>query len=93
MMSRVAAVKEAFASAVVPGVTKCVVMERSWFSDRACFAALLHDSGAMDELEEAMHKKMFEWGLQSGGWPTVDGFVYLEVDIDVAQVRRKAFIL
>jgi len=33
-------------------------MERSWVSDRECFAALLHEEGAMDPLEEAMHKKM-----------------------------------
>ena len=37
---------------VVPGVTKAVVMERSWISDRECFAALLHEEESMDPLEE-----------------------------------------
>ena len=36
---------------------------------------------------QAMHKKMFDWGMESGEWPSVDGFVYLDVDIAIAQTR------
>lgn len=87
MFSRMAAVREALKTQVVSGKTRAIVMERSWLSDRECFASLLHDSGAMDPLEEAMHKKMFEWGMASEEWPEVDGFVYLDVAIDIAQSR------
>jgi deoxyadenosine/deoxycytidine kinase len=38
-------------------------------------------------LFQAMHKQMFEWGMQSNEWPDVDGFVYLDVAIQIAQSR------
>ena len=73
IFSRLRAVREALQSEVVPGKTRAVIMERSWTSDRECFAALLHDSGAMDPLEEAMHRRIFDWEHQAGGWPVIDG--------------------
>lgn len=86
IFSRLAALREA-QKQIVPGVTRAIVMERSWLSDRSCFASLLRDSEAMDPLEDAMHKKMFEWGMESKEWPEVDGFVYLDVAISIAQSR------
>jgi len=40
---------------------------------RECFAALLREECAMNGLEEAMHAKMFGWGMASGEWPIIDG--------------------
>jgi hypothetical protein len=51
IFSRLAALREA-QKQIVPGVTRAIVMERSWLSDRQCFASLLRDSGAIDPLEE-----------------------------------------
>lgn len=88
LFSRLQAVRTALAK--VTPATRAVVMERSWLSDRLCFASLLHDDASMDGLEEAMHRKIFEWGLQNDSWPRIDGFVYLDVDLHVAQVRPQA---
>ena len=34
-----------------------------------------------------MHRRVFDWELEDGGWPEIDGFIYLDVDIGVAQGR------
>jgi deoxyadenosine/deoxycytidine kinase len=73
IFSRLRAVRQALKQAVKPGVTRAVVMERSWTSDRACFASLLHDSGAMNPIEEAMHRRIYEWEADEGSWPIIDG--------------------
>jgi len=31
--------------------------------------------------------KRYDWGVASGEWPAVDGFIYLDVDIGIAQGR------
>ncbi len=54
--SRLAAVKEALKS-VVPGVTRAVVMERSWHSDREVFVSMLRESKAISPLEEVVQKE------------------------------------
>jgi len=83
MMSHVEALRR-----VLPRITKetkAVVMERSWLSARHCFVAKLKESGHIDELEDSLHEDLFNWGLET--WPKLDGIVFLDLPVEVAQGR------
>jgi len=83
MMSRVRALQLSLA-AVTPE-TRAIVMERSWLSSRRCFAENSQELGHLDTLESSLHEDIYNWGL--GAWPNIDGVVFLDVSVDVAQAR------
>lgn len=53
------------------------IMERSWFSDRYCFARMLYDSKKINDLEWAVYEQMWDWYMRNTPLPT--GFIYLRV--------------
>lgn len=65
---------------------KVVLMERSVFSDRHCFAKNGRDTGFIDEIEWEIYNKWFDWLT---GMVGVDNcsFIYLRVDPDTAYNR------
>lgn len=83
MMSHVEALRRAKAH-MTPEI-RAVVMERSWLSARHCFVANLRESGHIDELEDSLHKDLFNWGLET--WPKLDGVVFIDLPVHVAQGR------
>merc|ERR1712113_682644 len=82
-MSRVKALRQALPS--VTPQTRAIVMERSWYSSRVCFAANSKDMGHLDDLQDSLHEDLFKWGLES--WPTLDGVVFIDLPVGVAQSR------
>jgi len=83
MMSRVAALRQALAR-VTPDI-RAVVMERSWLSSYFCFAANSRELGHLDDLEASLHEDLFKWGTQT--WPQLDGVVFIDLPVSVAQGR------
>jgi deoxyadenosine/deoxycytidine kinase len=83
MMSRVKALKQALPS--VTPQTRAIVMERSWLSSRHSFAANSKDLGHLDDLQDSLHEDLFNWGLES--WPSLDGVVFIDLPVAVAQSR------
>ena len=81
MFSRIEALRRVEATAT--DATRAIVIERSWLSDRHCFAAMLKDDGNLSAVEEAMHAQLF----RETNWPKIDGVVYLDVDVANAQKR------
>lgn len=65
---------------------KVVLMERSVFSDRHCFAKNGHDTGFIDEIEWDIYNHWFDWLTSIAG---VDkcSFIYLQVDPETAYNR------
>ena len=84
MFSRIEALRQVEATAT--DATRAIVIERSWLSDRHCFAAMLKDDGNLSAVEEAMHAQLF----RETKWPKIDGVVYLDVDVANAQKRVAA---
>jgi len=56
---------------------KLQIMERSWFSDRYCFAQMLHAGGKINDLEWAVYEQMWDWYMRNSDLPR--GFIYLRV--------------
>jgi len=83
MMSRVRALRQALKN--VTAETRAIVMERSWLSSRHCFAANSRELGHLDDLQASLHEDLFKWGLES--WPQLDGVVFIDLPVDVAQGR------
>jgi len=83
MMSRVAALRQALAQ-VTPEI-RAVVVERSWLSSHFCFAANSRDLGHLDDLQASLHEDLFGWGIQT--WPQLDGVVFIDLPVSVAQGR------
>jgi deoxyadenosine/deoxycytidine kinase len=83
MMSRVQALRRV--SSQVRPETRAIVMERSWLSSRYCFARNSQDLGHLDELQASLHEDLFNWGLET--WPKLDGVVFIDLPVDVAQNR------
>jgi len=83
MMSRVAALRQVLAQ-VTPEI-RAVVVERSWLSSYFCFAANSRDLGHLDELQASLHEDLFKWGIQT--WPQLDGVVFIDLPVSVAQGR------
>jgi len=83
MMSRVQALRRVL-SQVTPE-TRAIVMERSWLSSRYCFAINSQELGHLDELQASLHEDLFNWGLET--WPKIDGVVFIDLPVDVAQGR------
>lgn len=83
MMSHVEALRRSLSS--VTQHTRAIIMERSWLSARHCFVANLRESGLLDELEDSLHEDLFNWGLET--WPKLDGIVFLDLPVLVAQSR------
>ncbi len=63
------------------------MMERSWFSDRYCFAQMLHDSGKIDHLGWAVYEQMWDWYMRNTDMPL--GFIYLQVAPEICLSRLK----
>lgn len=63
------------------------IMERSWFSDRYCFAQMLHQSGKIDDLGWAVYGQMWDWYLRNTDVPL--GFIYLKVAPELCLQRLK----
>jgi len=83
MMSRVAALRQTLAQ-VTPEI-RAVVVERSWLSSYFCFAANSRDLGHLDELQASLHEDLFKWGIET--WPQLDGVVFIDLPVSVAQSR------
>lgn len=83
MMSRVKAFKEAMN--LVKPETRAIVMERSWLSSRYCFGENSKDLGHLGELEYSLYEDLFDWGLEA--WPKLDGVIFIDVSVPVAQGR------
>jgi len=83
MMSRVAALRQSLAQ-VTPEI-RAVVVERSWLSSYFCFAANSRDLGHLDDLQASLHEDLFRWGNQT--WPQLDGVVFIDLPVSVAQGR------
>jgi len=83
MMSRVAALQQALTK-VTPDI-RAVVVERSWLSSYFCFAANSRDLGHLDDLQASLHEDLFRWGMQT--WPQLDGVVFIDLPVSVAQGR------
>ncbi len=63
-----------------------LVLERSVYSDRYCFAKNAFEMGVMTELEWELYKKWFEW-LVTGYTIKPTGFIYLQTDPEVCYKR------
>jgi len=63
------------------------MMERSWFSDRYCFARMLHEGQMISELEWAVYGQMWDWYMRNTELPI--GFIYLRVTPEVCYQRLK----
>ena len=68
------------------GKDKVVLMERSVFSDRNCFAENGHDTGFIDDIEWTIYNKWFDWLISLVGIDNCS-FIYLKVDPDTAYDR------
>jgi len=83
MTSRVAALQQTLGQ-VTPEI-RAVVVERSWLSSYFCFAANSKELGHLDDLEASLHEDIFRWGTQT--WPQLDGVVFIDLPVSVAQGR------
>lgn len=63
------------------------IMERSWFSDRYCFAQMLHKFGKIDDLGWAVYEQMWDWYMRNSDMPL--GFIYLRVSPELCLKRLK----
>ncbi len=63
------------------------IMERSWFSDRYCFAQMLHQFGKIDDLGWAVYGQMWDWYMRNTDIPL--GFIYLRVPAEICFDRLK----
>jgi len=73
------------ARAALLGKRLVVVIERSPFADRECFAKMLHESGAMTDLEFSIYTDRFDFEAI----PRVDHVVYLRTTVDVCAGRLR----
>lgn len=65
-----------------------LVLERSVFSDRYCFAKNLFEMGMMNELEWQLYQEWFSWLVyQYVTLPT--GFIYLQTDPNICYERMR----
>lgn len=83
MMSRVKALRDA--RKLVSAETRAIVMERSWISSRRCFGENSQELGHLDELQASLYEDLFQWGLEA--WPKLDGVVYIDLAVPIAQGR------
>lgn len=63
------------------------IIERSWFSDRYCFARMLHENLMMSDMEWSVYEQMWNWNIKDTDLPI--GFIYLSVTPDVCYQRLK----
>lgn len=54
------------------------IMERSWFSDKYCFALNAKESDLLNDMEWSLYCKMWDWYVHQGVEPS--GFIYLRVE-------------
>lgn len=59
-----------------------LVLERSVYSDRYCFAKNCYEMGLMSSLEWSLYQEWFGW-LVENYTPKPDGFIYLQTDPDI----------
>lgn len=64
------------------------IMERSWFSDRYCFAQMLYEGSKINHLEWAVYEQMWDWYMRNTDLPI--GFIYLRVAPDECYNRLKS---
>lgn len=64
------------------------IMERSWFSDRYCFAQMLHEGAKINDLEWAVYEQMWDWYMRNSDLPRC--FIYLRVPPQECYERLKA---
>jgi deoxyadenosine/deoxycytidine kinase len=64
------------------------IMERSWFSDRYCFARMLHKSGFISDEQWAVYTQMWDWYMRTSDMPVA--FIYLKVDPQTCLQRLQA---
>ncbi|OGB83053.1 hypothetical protein A3F66_04800 [candidate division TM6 bacterium RIFCSPHIGHO2_12_FULL_32_22] len=65
-----------------------LVVERSVYSDRYCFAKNCFEMGAMSELEWELYKEWFSW-LVDNYTVKPTGFIYLQTDPEICLNRLK----
>lgn len=53
-----------------------IFIERSWFSDRMCFAQILKENNIISEMEWIIYKDMFDW--VKSFCPVIDKFIYVK---------------
>jgi len=65
-----------------------LVLERSVYSDRYCFAKNCYEMGLMSSLEWELYQEWFAW-LVEGYTKKPDGFIYLQTDPGICHQRLK----
>lgn len=63
------------------------IMERSWFSDKHCFALNAKESGLLDDMEWSLYCKMWDWYVHQAIEPS--GFIYLRAEPKVCYDRMQ----
>lgn len=66
---------------------KIQIMERSWFTDRYCFARSLYDTSNIDELSWNVFVRLWDFNFTRVQFPV--GFIYLRVAPEVCMDRMK----
>lgn len=66
---------------------KLQIMERSWFSDRYCFAQNAVQLGMMSAMEWCLYMDIWNWFAQQAVMPI--GFIYLRVDPETCYKRMQ----
>lgn len=66
---------------------KIVVMERSWFADRYCFAKNCYLLGKMTDMEWSMYRGIWKWDMRDAPKPA--GIIYLRVAPETCLERIK----
>ena len=85
VLSRIEAVTTALQKC--PQETPVVVLERSWFSDRATFAEMLHKTGRISDMEWNLYQEWYSFAVRNS--PTIDGHLYLECGTDTCMTRLR----
>lgn len=65
-----------------------LILERSVYSDRYCFAKNLYNMGKMNDLEWNMYQELFAWLVETYT-KKPDGFIYLRTTPEVCYERLK----
>lgn len=68
--------------AALRAASNVLVLERSVYSDRYCFAKNCFEMGLMSSLEWALYQEWFAW-LVENYTPKPHGFIYLQTDPDI----------
>lgn len=66
-----------------------IIIDRSMYMDRYCFAKTVHNMGAINDLEWEIYQQWFSWFMQHVSLKPA-GFIYLQTDVQTTLNRIKA---